>query len=128
MDQQFKDLSSSKEKDSTWVLKLIVDISTPPQLILGDIYTSINMKSHNFEVALSSTDIITFLTKPSYVNELIMENVLKYLKGRPFYFKGYTSVKDYDRLRDYLIDSALITDGTQPTVAIRDEFINEPKS
>ena len=42
MDQLFKDLSFSQEKDSTWILKPIVDIHTPPKLDFGAIETSID--------------------------------------------------------------------------------------
>ena len=112
MDQLFKDLSCSQEKDTTWVSKLVVDIRTPPQLILGHIDTFIDTKNHSFEVASSSTNIIPFLTKPYAVNELIMKNVLKYPKGCSFCFEGYTGVQDYDRLKDYIIGSTSTTDGT----------------
>ena len=43
MDQLFKDLSCSQEKDSSWISKLIVDIPTPPQLNFVDIETSIHI-------------------------------------------------------------------------------------
>ena len=43
-------------------------------------------------------------------------------------FEGFNGVKDFERLEDYLIDCTLTTDGTQLTVAIHDEFINDPKS
>ena len=62
MDQYFKDLSSSQEKDSTWVSKPIVDIPTPPQLIVGDFEKSININQSSTTVASLSTDIIAFLT------------------------------------------------------------------
>ena len=127
MDQQFKDLSSSKEKDSTWVLKLIVDISTPPQLNLGHIEKSINIEKLSTAVASSFTDIMPFLTKPSTIAELIVENVLNYPKGCSFCFGCYNGVEDYERLKDYLIDCASINDGTQLTVAIYDQFFHQPK-
>ena len=122
MDQLFKDLSRSQENDSTWVSQLIVDIPTPPQLILGDSKTSNNIKKSSTAVASSSTDIIPFLTKPSAVTELIMKDVLNYPKGCSFYFEGYNGVEDFERLKDYLIDCASKTDGTQLTVAIHDQF------
>ena len=114
--------------NSTWQSKLIVHIPTSPQLILGYIDTSINMKNHSFEFSLMSTDIIPFLAKPSSINELIMKNVLKYPKGCSFCFEGYTGVQDYYRLNDCLIDSASTANGAQLTVAIHDEFIDKPKS
>ena len=75
-----------------------------------------------------STDIIPLLTKPSSVNKLIMETNLKYPKGCSFYFEGYKGVEDYNRLKDFLINSACKTDGTQLTVAIHDDFFNKPNS
>ena len=92
MDQLFKDLSRSQEKDSTWVSKLIEDIPTPPQLILRDLQTSNNIKKTPTAIASSSTDIIPFLAKPSVVTELIMNDVLNYPMGYSFYFEGYNGV------------------------------------
>ena len=68
IDQLFEYLSSLQEKDSTWVSKLIVDIPTPPQLILVHIEKSSDIKNHSFEVASVSSDIITFLKKLSTMN------------------------------------------------------------
>ena len=65
MGQLFEDLSRSQENDSTWVSKLIVNIPTP--LILGDSETFNNIKRSSTVVASSSTDTISFLTKPSAV-------------------------------------------------------------
>ena len=77
---------------------------------------------------MQSTYTIPFLTKSSAVNQLIMETDLKYPKGCSFCFEGYKGVKDYNRLKELLIDSAYKTDGTQLTVAIHDESINKPNS
>ena len=128
MDQYFKELSSSKELDSTWVSKLIVDMPTPGKLILGQIYPGIVMKNHHFEAALSSTDIIPLLLVPATVNQLTMEHHYKYPKGCLFCFEGYKCVEDFHRLKNYLISCASTTDGTQLIVAIYDEFINKPAS
>ena len=57
-----------------------------------------------------------------------METILRYPKGCSFCFEGFNSVKDYDRLKDFLIDSACNTDGTRLTVGIHDEFSNKPNS
>ena len=57
-----------------------------------------------------------------------MTSVLKYPKGCSFCSKGYKGAKDYDRLKDFLIDSACNTDGTRLTVGIHDEFSNKPNS
>ena len=57
-----------------------------------------------------------------------METDLKYPKGCSFYFEGYNGVNDYERLKDFLIDSACKTDGTRLTVGIHDEFSNKPNS
>ena len=84
-------------------------------------------KNDDSEIAMHSTDISPLLTKPSSVNEFTMEIDLKYPKGCSFCFEGcfegYTGFKDYNRLKDFLIDSACKTDGTQLPVAIHDEFI-----
>ena len=129
MNQLFKDLSYSQLEDSSWVSKLNANIPTPPQLKLGNSELSNDIKKNeNCEIAMQSTDIIPFLTKPSAVNKLIMEADLNYPKGCSFCFEGYNGVNDYERLKDFLIDSACNTDGTQLTVAIHDEFINKPNS
>ena len=120
-------MSCSQELDSTWRSKLIVDIPIPPQLILHDIETSIDLKKNSVQVSSVSSDIISFLTEPSQLNKLIMKDELKYPQGCSFCFEGYKGVEDYDRLKDFLIDCASRTDGTQLTVAIHDEFINQPK-
>ena len=74
MDQYFKQLSSSKELDSTWVSKLIVDIPTPGKFKLGQILDpSIVIKEHHSQAAMSSTDIIPLLLVPATINQLIME-------------------------------------------------------
>ena len=57
-----------------------------------------------------------------------MKDVLKYPKGCSFCFEGYNGVEDFERLKNYLIDCASTTDGTQLTVTIHDEFINDTKS
>ena len=129
MDQLFKELSYSQQEDSSWVSKLNVNIPTPPQINIGiSELSNVIKKSDNSEITTPSTDIIPFLTKPSAVNKLIMETDLKYPKGCSFCFEGHNGVEDYDRLKDFLIDSACNTDGTQLTVAIHDEFINKPNS
>ena len=129
MDQLFKELSYSQQEDSSWVSKLNVNIPLPPQIKLGiSELSNVIKKSDNSEITTLSTDIIPFLTKPSAVNKLIMETDLKYPKGCSFCFEGYNGVEDYDRLKEFLIDSACNTDGTQLTVAIHDEFINKPNS
>ena len=129
MDQLFKELSCSQQEDSSWVSKLNVNIPTPPQIKLGiSELSNVIKKSDNSEITTPSTDIIQFLTKPSAVNKLIMETDLKYPKGCLFCFEGYKGVEDYDRLKDFLIDSACNTDGTQLIVAIHCEFINIPNS
>ena len=56
-----------------------------------------------------------------------METGLDYPKGWSCYFPGYNGVDDFERLKNYLIDCASTTDGTQLTIAIHDEFINDPK-
>ena len=56
-----------------------------------------------------------------------MKDVLKYPKGCLFCFEGYHGVEYFERLNNYLIDCASTNGGTQPTVAIHDEFINDPK-
>ena len=127
MDKLFKQLSYSQELDSTWIAKPIVDIPTPPQLILHDIETSVDLKKNSVQILSVSSDIISFLTEPSQLNKLIMKDELKYPQGCSFCFEGYNGVEDYDRLKDFLIDCASRTDGTQLTVAIHDEFINQPK-
>ena len=129
MDWLFKELSYSQQEDSSWVSKLNVNIPTPPQINIGiSELSNVIKKSDNSEITTPSTDIIQFLTKPSAVNKLIMETDLKYPKGCLFCFEGYNGVEDYDRLKDFLIDSACNTDGTQLTVDIHDEFINKPNS
>ena len=106
-----------------------MNIPTPPQLKLENRELSNDTKKNNiYEIVMQSTDIILFLTNPSSVNKLIMETELNYPKGCSFCFEGYKGVEDYDRLKDFLIDSACNTDGTQLTVAIHDEFINKPNS
>ena len=57
-----------------------------------------------------------------------METDLRYPKGCSFCFEGFNGVKDYDRLKKILIDSACNTDGTRLTVGIHDEFSNKPNS
>ena len=106
--------------DSTWKSKLIVSITTPPQLIIDHIDTASDIKKHSVQVASVSSDIIPFLTKPSIVNKLIMETDLKYPKGCSFCFEGYNGVNDFERLKNYLIDCASTSDGTQLTVVIHD--------
>ena len=59
---------------------------------------------------------------PSAVYKLIMKILLNYLKGCSFCFEGYNSAQDHERVKSYLIDYALKTDGTQLTVAIHDKF------
>ena len=59
---------------------------------------------------------------PSAVNELIMKILLNYPKGCSFCFEGYNGAQDHERVKSYLIDYALETDGTQLTVAIHDKF------
>ena len=128
MDNILKELSCLQELDSIWRSKLIVDIRTPQQLILHDIETSIDLKKNSIQVISVSSDIILFLTEPSYVNQLIMKDELNYPKGSSFCFEGYTGVDDLTKLKNYLIDCASRTDGTQIIVVIHNEFINEPKS
>ena len=129
MDQYFKELSSSKELDSTWVSKLIVDIPTPGKFILGQIIDpSIVIKEHHFQAAMSSTDIIPLLLVPSNVTLLQMEQHYKYPKGCSFFFEGYNGVEDFERLKNMLISCASKSDGTQLTVVIHDEFINKASS
>ena len=129
MDTYFNELSSSKELDSTWVSKLIVDIPTPGKFKLGQILDpSIVIKEHHFQAAMSSTDIIPLLLVPSTVTKLTMEQHYKYPKGCSFCFKGYNGVEDYERLKNMLISCASTSDGTQLTVAIHDEFTNKPSS
>ena len=91
MCQLFKDLSRSQENDSTWVSKLIVDIPIPSLLIFGDLEISNNIKTSSTASDVSSTDVITLLTKPSAVTE-------------SFCSKSYKGEEDFERLKDYLID------------------------
>ena len=128
MDKFFKQLLCSQELDSTWIAKLIVDTPTPPQLLLHDNEKSIDVNKNSLHVSSESSDIIPFITKPSTVNQLIMETDLNYPKGCSFCFEGYKGVDDYEKLKNHLIDCASRTDGTQLTVAIHDDFINKPKS
>ena len=128
-DQLFKELSYSQHEHSSRVSKLNVNIPTPTQRKLGISELSNDIKKNdNSEIGMQSTDIIPYLTKSSAVNQLIMETDLKYPKGCSFCFEGYKGVEDYDRLKDFLIDSACKSDGTQLTVAIYDEIINKPNS
>ena len=57
-----------------------------------------------------------------------MEKELKYPSGCSFCFEGYNGVKDYDRLKDFIIDSACNTDGSRLTVGIHQQFRNKPNS
>ena len=57
-----------------------------------------------------------------------MKDVLNYPKGYYLYFEGYNGVEDFERLKDYLIDCASTTYGTQLTVPIHDQFFHRPKS
>ena len=130
MDQLFKELSYSQQEDSSWVSKLNVSIPKPPQLNIGTTENpnEITKKNDNSAIDINSTDIIPLLIKPNELTQLIMEKELKYPLGCSFCFEGYNGVKDYDRLKDFLIDSACNTDGTRLTVGIHDEFSNKPNS
>ena len=128
MDKYFKQLSSAQVLDSTWTGKLIVDMPTPSQLIIPHNKKSIeNNKSTVIDSSLSS-DIIPLLIPPSNVTQLIMKDTFKYPIGCSFCFEGYNGVDDYEKLKNHIIDCASRTDGTQLTVAIHDEFVNQPTS
>ena len=128
MDKLFKQLSYSQELDSTWIAKPIVDIPTPPQLILCNNEKSIDLNKNSVHVSSVSSDIIPFLTPSSTVNQLMMKDELKYPLGCSFCFEGYKGVDNFEKLKNHRIDCASRTDGTQLTVVIHDEFVNEPKS
>ena len=130
MDQLFKELSHSQQEDSSWFSKLNVSIPKPPQLDIGTTENpnEITKKNDNSAIDINSTDIIPLLMKPNQLTKLTMEQVLKYPLGCSFCFEGYNGVKDYDRLKDFLIDSACNTNGTRLTVGIHDEFSNKPNS
>ena len=114
--------------DSTWIAKPIVDIPTPPQLILCNNEKSIDLNKNSVHVSSVSSDIIPFLTPSSTVNQLMMKDELKYPLGCSFCFEGYKGVDNFEKLKNHRIDCASRTDGTQLTVVIHDEFVNEPKS
>ena len=129
MDELFKELSDSQHKDSSWLSQLNVNIATPPELDVGNTKISNDLqKIDNSAIETNSTDIIPLLKEPSILTKSIMESNLGYPKGCSFRFEGFNGVKDYDRLKDFLIDSACNTDGTRLTVDIHDEFSNPPNS
>ena len=128
MDKYFKQLSSAQALDSTWIGKLIVNIPTPSQLNIPDTEKSIEINKNTVIVSSMSFDIIPLLIPPSNVTQLIMRNEFKYPIGCSFCFEGYDGVDDYEKLKNHIIDCASRTDGTQLTVAIHDEFVNQPTS
>ena len=128
MDKYFKQLSSAQALDSTWIGKLIVDIPTPSHLNIPDTEKSIDINKNPVIVSSTSSDIIPLLIPSSTFKQLIMQNEFKYPIGCSFCFEGYSSVDDYEKLKNYIIDCASRTDGTQLTVAIHDEFVNQPTS
>ena len=126
---KFKELSYSQQEDSSWVSKLSVNIPTPPQLNVGNTEISNEIqKNDKSENDINSTDIIPLLTEPTILTQSIMETDLRYPKGCSFYFEGFNGVKDYQRLKKFLIDSACNTVGTRLTVGIHDEFSNKLNS
>ena len=129
MDELFKELSDSQHKDSSWLSQLNVNIATPPELDVGNTKISNDIqKIDNSAIETNCTDIIPLLKEPSILTKSIMESNLGYPKGCSFRFEGFNGVKDYDRLKDFLIDSACNTDGTRLIVGIHDEFSNKPNS
>ena len=91
----FNKLQTTRHADSTWTLKIILNIPSPPCVssLLPPSTTPIN-----------TSDIVPFLQAPSVQLRIILRHEINYPENCTLCLKGYKGMADSKRLASNIID------------------------
>ena len=108
----FKQIKSALAKDSSWIPKIVMQISMPC-IISQTINLPITSKNE--------TDIVQFMTPPSVQLSTICKTLLLYPRDCTFCFEGYNGIDDKNRLISDIF-AAASKNGSSLAIHVTDSY------